>query len=350
MTAPTSLPRQMRAVAIDRFGHPGEASCHMIDLPQPGPGELLVRVGAVGVNPADWKALMGWLPFVGDIMPLVTGFDGAGQVVAVGEGAGGFAPGARIGFMSSVALGRGGSFAEYAVCLAAHCAPVPASVSLAQAATVPVAGISAREALLSQGGLAAGQRVLVNGGSGGTGLWAVQIAKAAGASVAATAGTANQALLEAYGVDCAIDYRRDDIAARIGDYAPDGVDLLLDTVGQGSLADPAALIRPGGRYIAIETMLPDETLPDPESFAQAGIAAMRASASWERLGEHLAALYAAMGQGLMRALPFEELPASRAGEALERVRAGHVSGKLVLSLKDDADWSAPIAMIKELNP
>lgn len=348
MSSALAMPAQMRAVAITRFGQPGDAACHHIVTPQPAPGEILVRVAAVGVNPADWKALMGWLPFVGDTMPLVTGFDGAGTVVALGAGVDGVKLGDRVGFMSSIAMGRGGSFAEFALCLANHAVRLPDTISFAEAATVPVAGISAREALVSQGDLAAGETVFINGGAGGTGLWGVQIARAAGARIAATAGPANQSLLTAFGVECAIDYRSEDIAARLAQWAPGGVDVVLDTVGQGSLPDPTTLLRKGGRYLAIETMLPEEALPDAARMAEYGVAALRVSASWDRLHLHLSALYQAMAEGRMRALPFTQLPAARAGEALERVRAGHVSGKLVLSLADESDWAAPSTPTKEL--
>lgn len=348
MSIAVPLPAHMRAMAIDRFGNPGDAVCHTVVTPQPGPGELLVRVAAVGVNPADWKALMGWLPFVGDTMPLVTGFDGAGTVVALGAGVESVALGDRVGFMSAIALGRGGSFAEFAVCLADHALRLPDGVGFAEAATVPVAGISAREALVSQGSITAGETVFINGGAGGTGLWGLQIARAAGARIAATAGPANQSVLAAFGVDCAIDYRNENVAARLLQWAPGGVDVVLDTVGQGSLPDPAALLRKGGRYLAIETMIPDEVVPDPARMAERGVTALRVSASWERLGLHLSALYQAMAEGRMRALPFAQLPASCAGEALERVRSGHVSGKLVLSFANESDWAAPPASTKEL--
>lgn len=347
MNTAAARPAQMRAMAIDRFGCPGDAACHTIATPQPAPGELLVQMAAVGVNPADWKALMGWLPFVGDAMPLVTGFDGAGTIVALGEGVTGLATGDRVGFMSAIALGRGGSFAEYAVCLADHAVRLPDGVTFAEAATAPVPGISAREALVSQGGVAAGETVFINGGAGGTGLWGIQIARAAGARVAATAGPANQSVLADFGVECAIDYRNEDVAARLLEWAPGGVDVVLDTVGQGSLADPAALLRKGGRYIAIETMLPDEAVPDAARMAQRGVTALRVSASWERLGLHLGALYQALAQGRMRALPITQLPAICAGEALERVRSGHVSGKLVLSFASQSDWATPSASTKE---
>lgn len=331
MTGAPAPSSPMQAMAMDGFTGPQAIRARDLPVPAPGPGEALVQIAAVGVNPADWKACAGFLPFLPDsFLPLIPGFDGTGTVVATGEGVEGLEPGMRVAFMSSLPLGRGGTWGDYAICMAAQAVVLPDHLSFADAATIPVPGVSAREALLAQGKLAPGERVLINGGSGGTGLWAIQIAKDMGAQVAATAGPANQDLLATLGVHCPIDYRSEDVAQKIAAWAPDGVDLLLDTVGQGSIADPAALIRPGGRYVAIETMLPHEALPDADSFAAKGIAAIRASASYESAPTHLAALVAATAQGRMHAPPTEILPLKEAADAMARVREGHVRGKIIL--------------------
>lgn len=350
MTGADALPATMQAMVIDGFDGPETIRRRAIAVPVPGAGEALVKVAAVGVNPADWKTCAGFLPFLqASYLPLVPGFDGTGTVVALGEGAAGFAEGDRVAFMSSVPLGRGGTWSEYAICPLANAVKLPDALSFVQAATIPVPGVSAREALVFEGRVAAGERVLVNGGSGGTGIFGIQIAKAAGALVAATAGPGNQDLLRALGADCPIDYRGEDVAARIADWAPDGVDLLLDTVGQGSLADPAALIRPGGRYVAIETMLPDEALPDAGRFAARDIAAVRASANFLRLRDHLAALVAAVEAGTISAPPVELLPLDQAATALARVREGHVRGKIVLAVDITSDRAAQApAQMKDL--
>jgi len=331
MTGARAPSSPMQAMAMDGFTGPQAIRARDLPVPAPGPGEALVRIAAVGVNPADWKACAGFLPFLPDsFLPLIPGFDGTGTVVATGEGVEGLEPGMRVAFMSSLPLGRGGTWGDYAICMAAQAVVLPDLLSFADAATIPVPGVSAREALLAQGQLAPGERVLINGGSGGTGLWAIQIAKDMRTQVAATAGPANQDLLATLGVHCPIDYRSEDVAQKIAAWAPDGVDLLLDTVGQGSIADPAALIRPGGRYVAIETMLPHEALPDAERFAAKGIATIRASASYESAPTHLAALVAAAAQGRMHAPPTEILPLKEAADAMARVREGHVRGKIIL--------------------
>lgn len=347
MSTALALPATMRALVMDGYAGPEAIRLRNLPLPMAQAGEALVRIAAVGVNPADWKACAGFLPFLSqDYLPLVPGFDGTGTIVALGDGVDTFAIGDRVAFMSGLPTGRGGTWSEYAICPVAHAVRLPAAISFAQAATMPVAGISAREAL-EQGGVAPGQRVLVNGGAGGTGIWGIQLARAAGAQVAATAGPDNQALLQSLGVECPIDYRSDDVAVRLGQWAPEGVDLLLDTVGQGSLSDPAALIRPGGRYVAIETMLPQEDLPDAKKFASRGITAIRASASFPRLGEHLAALVDGVATGTMDVAPLTLMPLSEAAAAMAQVRGGHVRGKIVLAVDEDFAGAERPATVKD---
>ncbi|MCP1471723.1 NADPH:quinone reductase-like Zn-dependent oxidoreductase [Sphingobium sp. OAS761] len=340
MTVQAALPATMQAMALDGFAGPGSIRLRELPVPVAQAGEVLVKVAAVGVNPADWKACAGFLPFLPvSWLPLVPGFDGTGTVVSLGEDVTQLKIGDRVAFMSGLPLGRGGTWSEYAICPAGLAACLPDALSFTAAATIPVAGISPREAL-DQGGLKAGEQVLINGGSGGTGIWAIQIARNAGAQVAATAGPANQDLLNILGVARPIDYRNEDVAARVADWAPGGVDLLLDTVGQGSLGDPAALIRPGGRYVAIETMLPDETTPGSDAFDAKGIRAIRASASFPRLGAHLAALVDAVASGKMQVPPVEIMPLADAAKAMGRVRDGHVRGKIVLTVQEDQEGAA----------
>ena len=328
----------MQAVLIDDFKGPEAAYVGSLAAPVLQEDQLLVRIAAAGVNPADWKACAGWLPFLSQGFPLVPGFDGAGTVIACGSSTSGFVPGDRIAFMSAIALGAQGSWAEEAVCTAAHAAKIPDALSFEVAAAVPVAGISAREAL-TQAVVKPGEKVLVNGGAGGTGSFAIQIARMAGASVAATAGPANQQLLRQLGADLSIDYTEGQVEEAVLHWAPKGVDLLLDTVGQNSLADPSALIREGGQLIAIETMIPDEPRPDADRLGARGISYVRASADFLRLGEHLRALLTAIADGSIGPPPIETMPIARAAEAMVRVRAGHVRGKLILSAATGSDWN-----------
>jgi NADPH2:quinone reductase len=259
----------MRAIAIGGFASVGER-VGIVTMPRPEPeaGEIRIAVRAAGLNPADWKLAEGWLqPAFTPAFPYALGFDAAGIVESVGAGVTGLAIGARVVAKTAVGRGGAGALADF-VTVAAHLAcELPDGLDPVEAAALPTAGITAWEALFDSGGLAAGQWLLVNGGAGGTGSYAIALARMAGARIAATAGAANQDYLRALGVDLALDYRRDWIA-ELRDAVPHGVDLLLDTVGQGVLADPLGSIRDGGALITIGTLVRGEARPS-EAAAQA---------------------------------------------------------------------------------
>jgi NADPH:quinone reductase-like Zn-dependent oxidoreductase len=328
----------MRAVLFDRFGGPDVLRIAEVERPRPGPGEVLVRMAAASVNPADWKTRAGWLSFFELPLPFVGGFDGAGRIAALGEGVAGLAAGDRVVVMSNMSVGRWGAFAEYACCPAATVAALPEGVDPIAAATLPVAGLTAWQALFDNGGLQRGESVLVNGGAGGTGSFAVQLARMTGARVAATCGPANLDYVRALGAERAIDYRNEDVAAVVAAFAPGGVDLLLDTVGDGSLADAPGLVRPGGRLLLIETLIADERLPDPERAAGRRVAIVRSSVVQANIGRQLAGLAEALHAGRIRPPEIEVLPAAQVAEAQARVAAGHVRGKLVLDLASPGVW------------
>jgi NADPH:quinone reductase-like Zn-dependent oxidoreductase len=188
-----------------------------IDRPEIGDDEVLVRVHAAGVNPADW-AIMGGLPYIarpvyGLRKPknAVRGTDVAGTVEAVGAGVTRFRPGDEVfGWCG----GLGGAFAEYASVSEEALAPKPANLTFEQAAAVPMAGLVALQALRDHGGVRAGQRVLINGASGGIGTFAVQIAKALGAEVTGVCSTRNVDMVRSIGADHVIDYTQEDFTRR----------------------------------------------------------------------------------------------------------------------------------------
>jgi NADPH2:quinone reductase len=318
----------MRAVVIDRFGGADAARlAEHIAVPSPGAGEVLIAVRCAALNPADWKLREGWLrsAFVPDF-PYVLGFDAAGIVVAHGEGVSGPAIGARVVAKTAVGRGGAGGLAAYVTVPAYLVCPLPDAVSFEQAATLPTAGITAWEALFDTGRLAVGQSVLINGGGGGTGSFAIQLARSVGARVSATGSPANHDYLRALGAEPTIDYRRDDLAEAVKMHFPGGVDLLIDTVGQGALARPLDCIRDGGAFVTIGTLVAGEPRPAPER----GIRVETATSSREREAGQLAALVAAMADGRIASPAIEIVPAIHAAEAIEQVRKGHVRGKILL--------------------
>ncbi len=328
------MPRLMRAMVIDRFGGPEVLRLAEVPVPEPGPGEVLIRVSHAGVNPADWKCREGWLaPFFEYRFPFVLGFDLAGVVVKAGEGSTGVAPGDRVLAYSKQGQGEWGSYAEYVRASVDGVVHLPPDLGEAEAAAIPTAGITAWEGVFEAGRLGAGQKVLVHGGAGGAGgvgSYAIQLARHAGAEVAATCGPANQDYVRDLGAALAIDYRDGDIGAKLAQWAPQGVDLILDAVGCGSLPRAPEMVRRGDIIAAIATLVADEAPHDAASAAQRDVHIVPTMGNYARSGAQLRQLVALFGKGGLRSPPLSILPLREAAEAHRRVQSGHVRGKIVL--------------------
>ena len=234
----------MQAMIQDTYGTPEVMHLDDIETPAIGPNEVLVRVRAAGVNPADW-AVMSGLPYIarpvyGLRKPknAVRGTDVAGTVDAVGAAVTRF----KVG--DAVYGSAKGSYAEYAAAAEDELALKPANLSFEQAATVPMAGFVALQAIRDHGHVQAGQRVLINGASGGIGTFAVQIAKALGAEVTAVVSTRNVELVRSLGADHVIDYTTEDFTRNGQQY-----DFILDNVSNHSLSDLRRALTPTGMLV-----------------------------------------------------------------------------------------------------
>ncbi|MGC6328242.1 quinone oxidoreductase family protein [Rhizorhabdus sp. FW153] len=325
----------MEAMVLNRFGGPEVLELARIERPRAGPGQVVVQVAYAGVNPADWKAREGWLQlYFQYVFPFVVGFDAAGLVAEVGEGVTGLAVGDRVVTASNQGKGERGSYAEYVLSDRERVVKLPDHVSLRDAASIPTAAITAWEAVFDVGRTQAGQYVLVNGGAGGTGGFAVQLANMAGAKVAATCGPANIDYVRSLGADLAIDYRQGDVRAQVAAWAPAGVDLVVDTVGQGTLLDSIEMVRQGGIVAPIGTLIADEPMPDPARAAELGVSIVPTIANFARQERQLNALVDALGAGKIKAPAIEVLPLAQAGEAHRRVKDGHVRGKILLAVNE----------------
>ena len=245
----------MRAMVISRFGGPDVFEERDIDRPQPGPGEVLMRVVCSGTNPVDAKLRANgtWANLA---PPLVLGYDVSGIVEAVGTGVSELMlkPGDEVYYTPEIIANPLGSYAEYNVVRASIVAAKPRNPTHAQAAAVPLAGGTAWEAIVGRLAVRSGETVLIQGGAGGVGSFAVQIAKAAGARVLATASTANQEVLRPLGADVAIDYTKDDVTeVAHRETSGKGVDAVFATVGGELVARSLAATRPFGRLACILT-------------------------------------------------------------------------------------------------
>jgi NADPH2:quinone reductase len=315
----------MQAMVIDDFG--GPERLHLADLPVPEPadGEVLIRVACAGVNPVDWKIREGMLrTLFPHQFPLIPGWDAAGTVAALGAEAKGFAVGDRVFAYCRKPFVQAGTYAQYVVVAADVVAPMPRSLGFASAASIPLAGLTAWQSLFDAAGLQRGQSVLVHAASGGVGSLAVQFAKHAGAEVVATASAANERYIRELGADVIIDYTRGDVTAAVRERYPEGVDVVYATVGGEVLRDSYHAVRRGGFVVSIV---------DPPLDAEAEQAGVRhAFVFVTPNGRQLREIGTLLDAGHVRAPAVTGMPLAEAARAQELSRAGHVRGKLVLTI------------------
>jgi NADPH:quinone reductase-like Zn-dependent oxidoreductase len=307
-------PDTMRAARIHAAGGPEALQVETIPTPRAGAGELLVRVHYASVNPVDWKLQeRGALPF-----PATPGGDFAGEVIAVGEGVDGYACGDLVAGIADP-RGRGGSYAEYAAVDAGDVVPKPERYSLAEAAAYPTVAIAAWRYLIEAAAIAPGERVLVHGGAGGVGSMVVQIAKARGAQVIATASAPNHGYLREIGADQVIDYRN----TRFEDVVQ-GVDVVVDTVGGDTLARSEAVLRDGGRLVTLVGSV-------PAALCAPGRIVCPATPPWD-VARGLAYVAPLIASGALRIHIDRTYPLAEIVAAQQHNRSGRTRGKVVVDL------------------
>jgi NADPH:quinone reductase-like Zn-dependent oxidoreductase len=301
----------MHAVVIHESGGPEVLRYEETDAPEPGDGEVLIRVQAASVNPVDWKTRRS-LP--GDELPAVLGRDASGTIES--SRADGFAEGDEV-------FGRpaSGAYAELAIAAADQIAKKPAGISHEQAAALPVAGGTAWQALFDHGGLESGQTVVISGAAGGVGHLAVQFAKkAAGARVIGTGSSRNRDFVLGLGADDYVAYDEQPYVAEV----VNEVDLAFDTVGGETPATLVPAVRQGGRFVGIAGAPPEELV------AERGISAEVFAANPS--SEELARIAELVASGEVHVEIAQVLPLADVRRAHEESEAGHVRGKIVLSV------------------
>jgi NADPH:quinone reductase-like Zn-dependent oxidoreductase len=239
-----TIPAQMKAAAIDRFGGPEVLHTEMLPVPQPGPGHVLIRLDSAGIGVWDPYVRTGELSLGPSGFPRVIGNDGAGEVVAIGSDVRRF----RVGDHVYAYSFEGGFYAEYVSVPEDAIARIPRGLSEQEAGALGADGVTALVGLEDQLHLQAGQTLMVYGASGGIGHLAVQLAKRMGARVLAVASGADGVeLVRRLGADAAVDGRRDDVAQAARGFAPGGLDAALVLVHGKDLASALAAVRKGGR-------------------------------------------------------------------------------------------------------
>ncbi|RKF13686.1 NADP-dependent oxidoreductase [Alginatibacterium sediminis] len=235
----------MRAVRMFEYGGPEVLELVDIESPVVAADEVLIQVKASSINPVDWKIREGYLKdFIPYELPVTLGWDVAGVVTQLGDNVTGFKIGDEV--FSRPAIHKNGSYADFIAVTADEVAFKPPGLDFSQAASLPLAGITAYQCLVDVAEVKAGDRVLIHAGAGGVGHLAIQIAKAKGAYVIATASATNQELLRELGADEAIDYAKAPLAEQISK-----VDIVLDSMGGDVLAASWELLNANGIVVSI---------------------------------------------------------------------------------------------------
>ena len=326
----------MFAMIIEETGGPEVFRRAEVPTPTPAAGQLLIQVACAGVNPADWKNREGHLaqyrPYV---FPYIIGFDAAGRVAAIGEGVRGFSVGDRVFTPTNHGQGGQGSYAEYTLADAGRVAHIPEGLGFAEAAALPVAALTAWQGLFDRGGLAPGQLVLIHGGAGGLGSFAVQFACWAGARVAATCSTSNLDYVQGLGAERVIDYRRESIPEAIADWAPGGLDYLMDAVGTSTLPNGLDLVRPGGTFVSIPTLVDDGDIPAAAAMAaERGVKRVFSTMDDTDCAATLTRIAQLLVKGDIRLPPIEQYPLAAVADVHSILQQGHNRGKKVLKVAD----------------
>jgi len=311
----------MKAVVIHEYGDPEVLMYEDVPRPEPKDDQLLIRVIAAGVNPVDAMIRSGMFDREGTrAFPIILGGDVAGVVEKVGSKITKFKAGDPV--FAYVSLDNSGGYAQYALVTEREAAPKPKSLTYVEAAAVPIAGMTAWQALVDTAKLSAGQTVLIHGGSVGVGSFAIQIAKARGAKVIATASTANQEFLKQLGADVAIDYTKQ----KFEDVAKD-VDVVLDSIGRDTLARSYGVVKKGGIIVSLVAR------PKQDELQKHGIRGTALNV--ESTSEQLAEIGELIDARKIKVIVSQTFPLSEAMKAQEQVATGHTRGKIVLKIADE---------------
>ena len=304
-----------RALRLQAYGGPESLTVDRVSAPEPGPGKVLVQVKAAGVNGLDWKIREGYVRNIFKLaLPATLGIEMAGVVLRTGPGVKDLKPGDRV----MAALGGCGTYADHLVIDAEKLVLTPAALSDVEAAAIPVAAMTAWHVLQAADFDLSGRRVLIHGAAGGVGGFAVQFAKAAGATVYATASTMSLPHVLALGADEVIDYRQQNFELLARD-----IDFVVDLVG-GEVVDRSwALLSPDGLLVSIAAT-------DLESRTPPGRRGVFLSNKPDTA--RLAAIVQQVAAGTLTSTIGDVVGFDDLASAIERNRTGHAPGKIVADL------------------
>jgi NADPH:quinone reductase-like Zn-dependent oxidoreductase len=311
----------MKAVQIRSYGHVDALEVNNVERPSPGKGQVLVEVYASSINPFDHKVREGLAQRMFKLnFPATLGFDVAGVVVGLGPGVTSFHVGDKVYGEAAVWAGGSGAYAEFANAPINLIAKMPNNVGFGEAAALVMTGVSAVQGLVDHMKLEAGRKILIHGGAGGIGTFAIQIAKRIGAYVATTATGAGIALVRKLGADEVIDYK-----AKAFDEVLTGYDFVFDTVGGDTYTRSYKVLRKGGVIVSM-LLQPDEKL-----MKQYGVNAI--AQGTQVTPARLDTLREFVEEGALTVHVDKTFPLERIKEAFEAKENGKVLGKIVIEMK-----------------
>jgi NADPH:quinone reductase-like Zn-dependent oxidoreductase len=307
----------MKAVVINEYGNEDVLNYVDVERPEPKADEVLVKVCAAGVNPADWKIRDGMGESFGFKFPLILGGDIAGTIEVVGNNVENFQQGDAVYGMTLSNLS--GAYAEYAVAKADAIAPKPESIDFEEAAAIPIGALTAWQAMFDVANLSSGQRILITGASGGVGSMAVQLAKAKGAFAIGTASGKNEQFVRDLGVDEFVDYTQQPFEEVVKD-----VDVVFDTVGEDTLERAFQTLKRGGFLVT------SAGTPSAEKAKELGIEV--AFVFCKSNAQQLAEISRLIGEGKLKIHIETVLPLTEVKKAHQLSQSGRTRGKIVLQV------------------
>ena len=320
----------MKAVIHRSYGPPAVLQIAEFEKPVPQDDEVLVKVRATSVNPAEWYGMTGlFIARLGGGLfkpkEIRLGVDYSGVVEAIGKNVTDFQPG------DEVYGARSGAFAEY-VCVKNHIYPKPTSVTFEQAGSIGVAAMTALQGLRDHGKLQAGQKVLINGASGGVGTYAVQIAKALGAEVTAVCNPRNVELVRSLGADHVIDYTKVDFTRNGQRY-----DLMLDIAGSRPWREVRRVLKPDAHYVIVGAPKGNKVIGPLGFIIKTRLSALRASQTIvffvaKFIREDFLLMNQWLESGQVKPFVEKTYPLEKIADAMHHLGTGHARGKIVVTM------------------
>ena len=323
----------MKAIVFHQYGQPDVLALEEIEKPSPGDDEVLVKVYASCINSWDWELLQG-IPFVNRLMAgilkptkiMILGCDIAGRIESVGKNVKRFQVGDEVfGDLSS--CGWGG-FAEYVAAAEKALELKPACLTFEQAAAVPQAALLALQGL-QRGGIQAGKKVLINGAGGGSGTFAIQIAKEFGAEVTAVDSTEKLDIMRATGADHVIDYTQEDFTKNGQHHDNQGYDLIFDNAANRSLSDYKRVLNPGG----IHVMVGGKSFNIFKTLLASILGSRKYVLLLHKANKGLDTMKQFIEVGKVGPVIDRSYPISEAADAMRYFAEGHAKGKLVITVE-----------------